>query len=138
MKKMLVVSTVSLLFAAAAFCQPPKAPPPEHAGPPLPRHAVTNRAFTGISSLAVAPNGRLWVTWYAGHTPGEDRNNYVVLATSGDGGATWKELLTVDPDGGGNVAPSIPKCGLRRMVGYAGYGATVPCRTAVCRPTRSG
>lgn len=101
MKKMLVVSTVSLLFAAAAFCQPPKAPPPEHAGPPLPRHAVTNRAFTGISSLAVAPNGRLWVTWYAGHTPGEDHNNYVVLATSGDGGATWKELLTVDPDGEG-------------------------------------
>lgn len=76
--------------------------PPQHAGPPLlPRHAVTNRAFTGISSLAVAPNGRLWVTWYAGPTPGEDHNNYVVLSTSGDAGKTWKELLTVDPDGDG-------------------------------------
>jgi hypothetical protein len=74
---------------------------PEHAGPPLPRHAVTNRAFTGISSLAVAPNGRLWVTWYAGPTPNEDKNNYVVLSTSGDGGKTWKEILTVDPDGEG-------------------------------------
>ena len=95
-----------LLLTATACCLLPMpavfaAPPPEHAGPPLPRHAVSNRAFTGISSLAVAPNGRLWVTWYAGHTPGEDHNNYVVLATSGDGGATWKELLTVDPDGAG-------------------------------------
>ena len=93
------------LFAASLFLFPVSlllaAPAPEHAGPPLPRHAVTNRAFTGISSMAVAPNGRLWVTWYAGHTPGEDRNNYVVLATSGDGGQTWKELLTVDPDGEG-------------------------------------
>ena len=83
------------LFAASG------APAPEHAGPPLARHAATNRAFTGISSMAVAPNGRLWVTWYAGHTPGEDHNNYVVLSTSGDGGKTWTELLTVDPDGEG-------------------------------------
>lgn len=74
---------------------------PEHVGPPLARHAVTNRAFTGISSLAVALNGRLWVTWYAGPTPGEDKNNYVVLSTSGDGGKTWKEVLIVDPDAEG-------------------------------------
>ena len=74
---------------------------PEYVGPPLPRHAVDNRAFTGIPSMAVAPNGRLWATWYAGHTPGEDHNNYVVLSTSGDNGATWKELLVVDPDGEG-------------------------------------
>ncbi len=84
----------SLLAASAA-------PAPDYAGPPLARHAVTNRAFTGISSIAVAPNGRLWVTWYAGCTPGEDQNNYVVLSTSGDSGKTWKELLTVDPDGEG-------------------------------------
>ncbi|HOR98235.1 MAG TPA: exo-alpha-sialidase [Kiritimatiellia bacterium] len=77
------------------------ATPLEHVGPPLPRHAVTNRAFTGISSLAVAPNGRLWVTWYAGHTPNEDNNNYVVLSTSGDHGRTWKEVLIADPDGSG-------------------------------------
>jgi hypothetical protein len=77
------------------------AAPLEHVGTPLPRHAVTNRAFTGISSMAVAPNGRLWVTWYAGHTPGEDHNNYVVLSTSGDGGVTWKEMLIADPDAGG-------------------------------------
>jgi hypothetical protein len=77
------------------------AAPPQHAGPPLARHAVTNRAFTGIPSMAVSPRGRLWATWYAGVTPGEDQNNYVVLSTSGDDGKTWKEVLTVDPDAGG-------------------------------------
>lgn len=75
--------------------------PPRHLGPPLPLHAVTNRAFTGIPSLAVSPGGRLWATWYAGVTPGEDHNNYVVLSSSGDGGATWRELFVVDPDGEG-------------------------------------
>ena len=90
-----------LPLLVAAQTQPP-APAPEYVGPPLdPQHAVTNRAFTGISSMAVAPNGRLWVTWYAGHTPGEDHNNYVVLSTSGDSGKTWKEILVVDPDAAG-------------------------------------
>jgi hypothetical protein len=74
---------------------------PQHVGPPLPLHAVTNRAFTGIPSLAVSPGGRLWATWYAGPTPGEDHNNYVVLSTSGDDGQTWREVLVVDPDAAG-------------------------------------
>ena len=77
------------------------AKPLEHVGPPLARHAATNRAFVGIPSMAVARNGRLWATWYAGPTPDEDENNYAVLATSGDGGTTWRELLVVDPDGPG-------------------------------------
>ena len=94
-------TTILFFICAASTTWSVAAPPPEHAGPPLPRQAVTNRAFTGISSMAVAPNGRLWATWYAGKTPGEDHNNYVVLTTSGDGGATWKELLIVDPDGEG-------------------------------------
>ncbi len=98
---------ITLIFALVFVCtglitQGVTPVPPQHAGPPqLPLHAATNRAFTGISSLAAAPSGRLWVTWYAGPTPGEDKNNYVVLGTSGDGGKTWKELLTVDPDGPG-------------------------------------
>ncbi len=75
--------------------------PPRHLGPPLPLHAVTNRAFTGIPSLAVSRGGRLWATWYAGVTPGEDQNNYVVLSTSGDGGTTWSEFLVADPDADG-------------------------------------
>lgn len=75
--------------------------PPEHAGSPKTEHAVTNRGFQGIPSLAVSAGGRLWVTWYAGITPDEDENNYVVLSTSGDNGATWQEALVVDPDGPG-------------------------------------
>jgi len=75
--------------------------PPKYVGPPSPLQAVTNRAFQGISSMAVTPGGRLWATWYAGVTPGEDHNNYVVLSTSGDNGKSWKEVLVVDPDADG-------------------------------------
>ena len=91
--------TVSILLACAVGAQ--EAPAPEYVGAPLPCHAIASRAHVGISSMAVAPNGRLWVTWYAGITPNEDENNYVVLSTSGDGGKTWKELLVVDPDAAG-------------------------------------
>ncbi|NLF68556.1 MAG: exo-alpha-sialidase [Candidatus Anammoximicrobium sp.] len=82
---------------------------PQYVGPPQPQHAVTNRAFQGIPSLAVTPGGRLWANWYAGHTPGEDHNNYVVLSTSGDNGATWREVLVVDPDGEGPARTFDPE-----------------------------
>lgn len=59
-------------------------------------YSATNRKFTGISSMAVSPGGRLWATWYAGITPGEDKNNYVVVATSGDKGETWEEVIVID------------------------------------------
>ena len=65
-------------------------------------HAYSTRRHQGIPSLAASPvNGRLWCTWYGGPTGGEDANNYAVLATSDDGGATWKEVLVADPDGKG-------------------------------------
>ncbi|WP_231690817.1 sialidase family protein [Aureliella helgolandensis] len=83
--------------------------PPQYIGPPKALQAVTNRAFAGIPSLAVSKGGRLWATWYAGKTPGEDLNNYVVLSTSGDGGTTWKEVLVVDPDAGGPVRAYDPE-----------------------------
>ncbi|MBQ7188732.1 MAG: exo-alpha-sialidase [Kiritimatiellae bacterium] len=75
--------------------------PPQEMIVPDFRHSVTQRAFTGIPSLAIAPNGRLWVTWYAGPSPAEDDNNYCVLATSEDDGRTWREVFVVDPDGMG-------------------------------------
>jgi hypothetical protein len=83
--------------------------PPEYVGVPTPLHAVTNRAFQGIPSLAVAPSGRLWATWYASKTPGEDHNNYVVLSTSGDDGESWNEVLVVDPDRDGPVRAYDPQ-----------------------------
>ncbi|MCA9084821.1 MAG: exo-alpha-sialidase [Planctomycetaceae bacterium] len=73
------------------------------------QHAETNRAFQGIPSMAVSTGGRLWATWYAGITPSEDQNNYVVLSTSGDGGRTWKEVLIVDPDLDGPVRAYDPE-----------------------------
>ncbi|MFM8890657.1 MAG: sialidase family protein, partial [Planctomycetia bacterium] len=88
---------------------PPSLEPPRHVAPPLPEQAVTNRAFTGIPSMAVTPRGRLFATWYAGVTPGEDANNFVVLSTSGDGGVTWKEALVVDPDADGPVRAFDPQ-----------------------------
>lgn len=73
------------------------------------RYAEQSRRFTGISSIAVTEKGRLWATWYAGVTPGEDENNYVVLATSDDQGKTWEEVLAIDPDGKGPVRAYDPE-----------------------------
>ena len=107
-----VASVLPVAFLAlGAFAQQSAFPaPPQYVGPPqLPPHAVTNRAFTGIPSMAVSTGGRLWVTWYAGKTPAEDKNNYVVLSTSGDNGKTWKEVLVVDPDGDGPLRAFDPE-----------------------------
>ena len=83
--------------------------PPAYIGPAVEERAVSNRALTMVSSLAVSPEGRLWVTWYAGPTPGEDEQNYVVLATSDDDGETWEEVLVVDPDGPGPIRAFDPE-----------------------------
>jgi predicted neuraminidase len=83
--------------------------PPQVIDHPGADHAVLSRAFQGIPSLAIAPNGRLWATWYAGKTPAEDGNNYVVVATSGDNGKTWEESHIIDPDGDGPVRAYDPE-----------------------------
>ncbi|MDR1964815.1 MAG: glycoside hydrolase [Planctomycetaceae bacterium] len=57
------------------------------------------RQFQGIPSMTIAPNGRLWATWYSGGT-GEGDKNYVLLATSGDAGKTWTEpIFAIDVPG---------------------------------------
>ncbi len=73
------------------------------------KYSPESRGFTGISSLAVSPKGRMWAVWYAGITPSEDANNYVVVSTSGDGGENWKEVLVIDPDGPGPVRAFDPE-----------------------------
>ncbi|RIH67132.1 exo-alpha-sialidase [Mariniphaga sediminis] len=73
------------------------------------QHSPESRKFSGISSLAVSPGGRMWAVWYAGITPVEDLNNYVVVATSGDKGKTWEEVLVIDPDGPGPVRAYDPE-----------------------------
>ena len=72
-------------------------------------HDLTTRKFQGIPSLAISPGGRLWATWYAGKTPDEDENNYIVVASSGDKGASWTEKLIIDPDGDGPVRAFDPE-----------------------------
>ena len=62
-------------------------------------HELSSRKFQVIPSMAISPEGQLWATWYAGKTPGEDQNNYVVVATSGDSGKSWTEKFVIDPDG---------------------------------------
>ena len=73
------------------------------------QYAEQSREFTGIPSFAITPGGRMWATWYAGSSPGEDMNNYVPLSTSSDGGITWEEILVVDPDGNGPVRAYDPQ-----------------------------
>jgi len=70
---------------------------------------INSRKFTGIPSLAVTREGRLWAVWYTGITPAEDENNYVVVSTSGDNGITWDEVLAIDPDGPGPVRAYDPE-----------------------------
>ena len=91
----------SALFLGAFPALADRVNPPAYIGVPDHARSVTQRAITMVSSVAVAPNGRLWMTWYAGPTPAEDRWNYVVLATSDDDGRTWREVCVVDPDGEG-------------------------------------
>jgi len=71
--------------------------------------AADTRKFEGIPSLAVTPSGRIWVTWYAGKTPDEDSNNYVILARSENDGLNWRELFVVDPDMEGPVRAFDPE-----------------------------
>lgn len=73
------------------------------------RYTKESRKFTGIPSTVVSAKGVMWATWYAGLTPGEDANNYVVLAASTDQGKTWKEVLVVDPDESGEVRAYDPE-----------------------------
>ncbi len=72
-------------------------------------YSPENRKFTGIPSLAVTASGTLWAVWYAGISPGEDENNYVVVANSHDQGSTWKEVLVIDPDREGPVRAFDPE-----------------------------
>ncbi len=77
---------------------------------PGPAYGAATRAFQGIPSLACGKDGRLWAVWYGGITPGEDHNNYAMLAVSTDNGVTWSdEQLVVDPDGEGPVRAFDPE-----------------------------
>lgn len=71
-------------------------------------YQAENRKFTGIPSLAIS-DSCMWVTWYAGITPAEDHNSYVVVAVSKDKGNSWEEVLAIDPDGSGEERAYDPQ-----------------------------
>ncbi|MEZ5948006.1 MAG: sialidase family protein [Planctomycetaceae bacterium] len=138
LKLQVLLATLTLLAGVVSADDQAFLDPPAHVGAPrLPEHAVTNRAFQGIPSLALAPGGRLWANWYAGMTPGEDHNNYVVVSTSGDQGHTWREVLVIDPDGPGPVRTYDPELWLAptgrlyvfwaQAIGHEGTVAGVWC-----------
>ncbi|MDB4786923.1 MAG: sialidase family protein [Planctomycetaceae bacterium] len=113
MRKLISISLFGLLFISSVesiHAETPQAErPPIHVGPPQALHSVHNRGFQGIPSFAITPKGRMWATWYAGVSPAEDHNNYVVLSTSDDGGESWQEVMVVDPDKEGPVRTFDPE-----------------------------
>ncbi len=55
------------------------------------------RGAQGVPTIERTANGRLWAAWYAGRGSRgvESSSSYVVLATSGDDGRSWRETLLV-------------------------------------------
>ncbi len=109
LRSIAIVSLVSLIGVPGFADESDFKAPPSHVGPPLASHEVSDRRFQGIPSMAVTSTGHLWATWYAGSTPGEDHNNYVVLSTSKDNGTSWREVLIIDPDADGPVRAYDPE-----------------------------
>ena len=95
-------------WPAARTASPPRAHRPRIGGrsrgldaSPGPEYADAGRRFQGIPAVERAKDGRLWAAWYGGGD-GEDRHNYVMLATSDDDGKTWsRPRAVIDPDGDG-------------------------------------
>ena len=86
-----------LLIATRAMALPPEREPIQVNFEPGAEYADRVRMFQGVPSLARSPNGRLWATWYGGGVT-ESRENYVMLATSGNDGKTWSKVQAVlDP-----------------------------------------
>jgi hypothetical protein len=66
---------------------------------PGPEYGDEKRMFQGIPGIERAANGRLWALWYSGGTT-EGDDNFVLLVTSDDDGATWSgPKVVIDPPG---------------------------------------
>lgn len=60
-------------------------------------YATQTRIWQGIPGIEITPQGRLFAAWYSGGT-NEGPENYVILASSEDDGATWSDpLFVIDP-----------------------------------------
>jgi len=75
---------------------------------PPPMYWPRMRVWQGIPSIEVSDKGRLWTTWYSGNTAEGAGKHFVILSTSGDGGATWKEVAVYDPSSIGGAGSGDP------------------------------
>lgn len=68
---------------------------------PVPaEYADANRSFQGIPGIETDGRGGLWTTWYTRRAGDEPGAHVVLVAYSGDLGATWTEpILAVAPSG---------------------------------------
>jgi predicted neuraminidase len=102
MKQSLVLFIFTIILSHSSIAQPDdqylEAPNVISNHKQTDKYKKENRQFSGISSIAVSKSGIIWAVWYAGPTPGEDQNNYVVLASSKDQGQNWEEVLVIDPN----------------------------------------
>lgn len=73
--------------------------PPKIIAPVDQDHARSARGSQGVPGIEKTSGGRLWATWYAGASQRgvESPFSYVLLATSGDDGATWSEKFAIQP-----------------------------------------
>ncbi|MEI7728539.1 MAG: sialidase family protein [Verrucomicrobiota bacterium] len=105
--KMIAPLMCWLVTATAAFSAASEPVIPPLNATPGPEYADEVRMFQGIPAIERAPNGRLWAAWYGGGIT-EDKNNYIILDTSGDDGRTWQRALILDPDRDGPVRAFDP------------------------------
>ncbi|MCK5464240.1 MAG: hypothetical protein KAI95_14530, partial [Bacteroidales bacterium] len=67
------IMAFSILLQAESFAQDNTSflDPPQIIKTPsnTQQYSAESRKFTGIPSLAISRNGRMWATWYAGVTP---------------------------------------------------------------------
>jgi len=68
---------------------------------PYHKHRIQLRVFQGCPQIEISEGGRLWATWFGSNVQAErapfHKDQFSVIATSGDDGKTWKEVYIFDP-----------------------------------------
>jgi len=101
----LQLAVLALFLSACAQTPSPEPPPELSLQPPTisskadAEHVLSSRGAQGVPAIERSASGRLWAAWYTGPETKrvESPTSYVVLATSGDDGATWEETLIIQP-----------------------------------------
>ncbi len=68
---------------------------------PYHKYRIQLRVFQGCPQIEISEGGRLWASWFGSNVQSErsplHQDQFSVIATSGDDGATWKEVYIFDP-----------------------------------------